>query len=183
MHGQVVVRCRPMNSKEKSDNRTKCVEVIQKEGQIVIHNFDEPDEDPKSFTFDGVYDWDCKQRDIYDDVAHPLVEQVLEGYNGTIFAYGQTGCGKSFTMMGVQEPPEMRGVIPNAFVHIFNHISQKTDREFLIRASFIEIYNEEIRCAHLNRQTNDPIRKNSFVAPGLSLTAPMLTCRAMLLER
>lgn len=142
---QVVVRCRPMNSKEKADQRVKCVQVIQKEGQIVIKNLIEPDEEPKGFTFDGVYDWDCKQRDIYDDVAHPLVEQVLEGYNGTIFAYGQTGCGKSFTMMGMEEPPEMRGVIPNAFVHIFNHISQKTDREFLIRASFIEIYNEEIR--------------------------------------
>ena len=85
---------------------------------------------------------------MYDETAHPLIEQVLEGYNGTMFAYGQTGCGKSFTMMGLDEPAEMRGIIPNAFVHIFNHIAQSSgdsSKEFLIRASFIEIYNEEIR--------------------------------------
>jgi len=96
-----------MNSKEKEDKRVKTVKVTPKLGQVSIKNPLEPDADPKSFTFDAVYDWDCRQRDVYDETAHPLIEQVLEGYNGTIFAYGQTGCGKSFTMMGLVEPPEM----------------------------------------------------------------------------
>ena len=85
----------------------KTVKVTPKLGQVSIKNPLEPDEDPKTFTFDAVYDWDCRQRDVYDETAHPLIEQVLEGYNGTIFAYGQTGCGKSFTMMGLADPPEM----------------------------------------------------------------------------
>jgi kinesin family member 3B len=72
---------------------------------------------------------------------------VLEGYNGTIFAYGQTGAGKTHTMMGYNDPakPELKGITPNAFDHIFDYISQTQKREFLVRASFLEIYNEEVR--------------------------------------
>lgn len=54
-----------------------------------------PNDDAKSFTFDATYDWDCKQRDVYDETAHPLIEEVLNGFNGTIFAYGQTGAPPS----------------------------------------------------------------------------------------
>jgi kinesin family protein 3/17 len=77
---------------------------------------------PKNFTYDAVYDWNSTQRAVYDQSAFPLVESVLEGYNGTIFAYGQTGCGKSHTMMGYKSSPEDRGIIPNAFYHIFGFI-------------------------------------------------------------
>ena len=59
---------------------------------------------------------------MYDESAFPLVESVIEGYNGTIFAYGQTGCGKTHTMMGLKDNPEERGIIPNAFEHIFGFI-------------------------------------------------------------
>ena len=67
-----------------------------------------------------------------------------EGYNGTIFAYGQTGTGKTHTMEGSIEG-ENKGIIPNTFDHIFRHINTTEDQEFLVRASFLEIYNEEIR--------------------------------------
>ncbi|KAJ8258260.1 hypothetical protein COCON_G00172720 [Conger conger] len=70
---------------------------------------------------------------------------VTEGYNGTIFAYGQTGSGKSFTMQGVAQPPAQRGIIPRAFEHIFESIQCAEDTKFLVRASYLEIYNEEIR--------------------------------------
>ena len=110
-----------MNSKEKEDKRVKTVKVTPKLGQVSIKNPLEPDADPKSFTFDAVYDWDCRQRDVYDETAHPLIEQVLEGYNGTIFAYGQTGCGKSFTMMGLVEPPEMVRSQPNGSPPLGHH--------------------------------------------------------------
>jgi kinesin family protein 3/17 len=74
------------------------------------------------------------------------VESVIEGYNGTIFAYGQTGCGKSHTMMGYSAQAEQRGIIPNAFYHIFGFIDQcKGNTKFLVRGSFLEIYNEEVR--------------------------------------
>eukprot|EP00359_Climacostomum_virens_P006810 CAMPEP_0204914734 /NCGR_PEP_ID=MMETSP1397-20131031/12636_1 /ASSEMBLY_ACC=CAM_ASM_000891 /TAXON_ID=49980 /ORGANISM="Climacostomum Climacostomum virens, Strain Stock W-24" /LENGTH=1044 /DNA_ID=CAMNT_0052086443 /DNA_START=99 /DNA_END=3233 /DNA_ORIENTATION=- len=101
---------------------------------------------PKTFAFDTVYPPDCRQRQIYDETAFPLVESVLEGYNGTIFAYGQTGCGKTFTMTGVPDNEELRGIIPNSFAHIFSAIEEiGAAKTFLVRCSFIEIYNEELR--------------------------------------
>ena len=74
-----------------------------------------------------------------------MVESVIKGYNGTIFAYGQTGCGKTHTMLGVPEDPNLRGIIPNCFAHIFGFIDEKNDgMKFLVRCSYLEIYNEEI---------------------------------------
>ena len=74
-----------------------------------------------SFTYDAVYDKDSNQRGVYDEGAFPLVESVMQGYNGTIFAYGQTGCGKTHTMIGVKGDKSQRGIIPNAFDHIFGY--------------------------------------------------------------
>jgi len=102
----------------------------------------------KSFRFDYVYGVNSSQKEIYEDTAYPLVESVLEGYNGTIFAYGQTGCGKTFTMEGPQSDDQsLQGIIPNAFQHIFDKVDCESDvaTTFLIRAGYIEIYNEEIR--------------------------------------
>jgi Cdc6-like AAA superfamily ATPase len=65
---------------------------------------------------------------------------VLDGFNGTIFAYGQTGTGKTFTMEGVRTSKELRGVIPNSFDHIFSHIAQSTNEQYLVRAQYLEIY-------------------------------------------
>lgn len=89
---------------------------------------------------------DSKQQDVYDECAFPLVESVLKGYNGTIFAYGQTGCGKTFTMMGVPDNLEFRGLIPNCFAHIFGCISTEEDKtkKYLVRCSYLEIYNEDV---------------------------------------
>ena len=75
----------------------------------------------------------------------PLVDSVLQGYNGTIFAYGQTGTGKTYTMEGIAKDVEQQGLIPRSFSHIFNHISQSCDRQFLVRASYMEIYQEQIK--------------------------------------
>lgn len=69
---------------------------------------------------------------------------MLEGYNGTIFAYGQTGCGKTFIMMGVQEDEELRGIIPRTFNQIVTMVDTDDSKKFLVRCSFLEIYNEEI---------------------------------------
>lgn len=70
---------------------------------------------------------------------------VLEGYNSTVFAYGQTGCGKSFTMQGVTNPVSQRGIIPRAFEHIFEAVSVAEGTKYLVLASYLEIYNEDIR--------------------------------------
>jgi kinesin family protein 3/17 len=90
---QVVVRARPMNKKETVENRSKIVEVAADIGQVSLANPEKPHQPPKAFTFDAVYDETSQQRTFYDESCSPLVESVLEGFNGTVFAYGQTGCG------------------------------------------------------------------------------------------
>uniref|UniRef100_A0A4W5L7D5 Kinesin motor domain-containing protein n=1 Tax=Hucho hucho TaxID=62062 RepID=A0A4W5L7D5_9TELE len=134
---KVVVRCRPLNRKEMDVHR----------GQVVLRNPRAlPGEPRKTFTFDSVYDASSKQRDLYDETVRPLIDSVLDGFNGTIFAYGQTGTGKTYTMQGAWLEPERRGVIPNAFEHVFTQISRSAaDRQYLVRASYLEIYREEIR--------------------------------------
>lgn len=104
------------------------------------------DDPPKNFTFDAVFNAEVTQRHIYEVCAADLIESCLAGYNGTIFAYGQTGAGKTFTMEGAPEPPELRGIIPNAFLHIFDKVALAgVTQQFLVRASYLEIYNEEVR--------------------------------------
>ncbi|MBN3302657.1 KIF3B protein, partial [Amia calva] len=143
---KVVVRCRPMNDKEVAANFERVVSVDVKLGQVSVKNSrGASNEHPKMFTFDSVYDWNSKQVELYDETFRPLVDSVLLGFNGTIFAYGQTGTGKTYTMEGVRNDPERRGVIPNSFEHIFTHISRSQNQQYLVRASYLEIYQEEIR--------------------------------------
>ncbi|XP_023155486.2 kinesin-like protein KIF3C [Amphiprion ocellaris] len=145
---KVVVRCRPLNRKEESNGPAGgIVQMDLRLGQVILRNPRAPPSEPqKTFTFDAVYDANSKQRDLYDESVRPLIDSVLAGFNGTIFAYGQTGTGKTYTMQGAWLDPEKRGVIPNAFDHIFTHISRsQSDKQYLVRASYLEIYREEVR--------------------------------------
>lgn len=142
---KVIVRCRPLNQREKD---LKCEVVVQMDsssGQCGLSKPGDKTQPPKLFTFDGAYFMDSTTETIYSDICFPLVDGVLEGYNGTVFAYGQTGCGKSFSMQGITDPPTQRGVIPRAFEHIFDAIQVSENMKFLVHASYLEIYNEEIR--------------------------------------
>ncbi|XP_056284797.1 kinesin-like protein KIF3C [Pseudoliparis swirei] len=144
---KVVVRCRPLNRKEESNGPAgSIVQMDLRLGQVILRNPRAPASEPqKTFTFDAVYDANSKQGDLYDESVRPLIDSVLAGFNGTIFAYGQTGTGKTYTMMGAWFDPQKRGVIPNAFDHIFTHISRsQSDRQYLVRASYLEIYLEEV---------------------------------------
>ncbi|XP_058574807.1 kinesin-like protein KIF17 isoform X5 [Neofelis nebulosa] len=142
---KVVVRCRPMNQRERELNCQPVVTVDSARGQCFIQNPGAADEPPKQFTFDGAYHMDHFTEQIYNEIAYPLVEGVTEGYNGTIFAYGQTGSGKSFTMQGLPDPSSQRGIIPRAFEHVFESIQCAENTKFLVRASYLEIYNEDVR--------------------------------------
>ncbi|XP_057357914.1 kinesin-like protein KIF17 [Manis pentadactyla] len=142
---KVVVRCRPMNRRERELNCQCVVTVDSARGQCFIQNPGAAREPPKQFTFDGAYYMEHFTEQIYNEIAYPLVEGVTEGYNGTIFAYGQTGSGKSFTMQGLPDPPSQRGIIPRAFEHIFESIQCAENTKFLVRASYLEIYNEDVR--------------------------------------
>ncbi|GCB76267.1 kinesin-like protein KIF3B isoform X1 [Scyliorhinus torazame] len=143
---KVVVRCRPINEKEIAGGYGRIVDIDAKLGQILVKTPKAgPSELPKTFTFDAVYDYNSKQVELYDETFRPLVESVLLGFNGTIFAYGQTGTGKTYTMEGLRTDPERRGVIPNSFEHVFTHISRSQNQQYLVRASYLEIYQEEIK--------------------------------------
>ncbi|XP_062927026.1 kinesin-like protein KIF3C isoform X1 [Mobula hypostoma] len=143
---KVVVRCRPMNGKEEAAACEQIVDMDMKLGQVTIRNPKATSSEmPKSFTFDAVYDHSSKQSELYDETVRPLVDSVLQGFNGTVFAYGQTGTGKTYTMQGIWADQEKRGIIPNTFEHIFTHISRSQDQQYLVRASYLEIYQEEIR--------------------------------------
>jgi centromeric protein E len=101
------------------------------------------------FTFDKTFGEDTTTRQVYDTVAKGIVDSVVSGLNGTIFAYGQTSSGKTFTMQGsgsIEEGSTNGGGVVHMAAHdIFSYISNTTDRVFLVRASFVEIYNEEVR--------------------------------------
>ena len=115
-------------------------------GLIEIRNPALGPTDPiKTFTFDAVYDCNSKQLDLYAETFAPLVDSVLDGFNGTIFAYGQTGTGKTYTMEGIRDDQNKRGVIPNSFEHIFSHIAKSENQQYLVRASYLEIYMEDVR--------------------------------------
>lgn len=142
---KVVIRCRPMSQTETEAGHERIVDMDTKRGTVDVRNPKETGTSPKQFTFDSVYDWNSRQKDLYEETFRALVESVLDGFNGTIFAYGQTGTGKTFTMQGVKSDPELRGIIPNSFEHIFQHISRSENQQYLVRASYLEIYQEEIR--------------------------------------
>jgi len=147
---KVVVRVRPLNSGETKEGYRMITKVNTIDGTIKVempkrdaNNAETP---AKIFTFDTVFAPEVKQVDVYNRVARPIVCNVLEGYNGTIFAYGQTGTGKTFTMEGDRSVPELKGIIPNSFAHIFGHIAKSgDDKNFLVRVSYLEIYNEEVQ--------------------------------------
>ena len=153
---KVAIRVRPMNKHEKEQNSTLCVDVDTANNTVSVSKTD-----TKTFQFDYVYPMETTQRQIYDEVAFPIVDSIFQGYNGTIFAYGQTGCGKTFTMMGVVDNPELKGIIPNAFSHIFGFIkTEGGSKKFLVRCSFVEIYNEEVRDLLVSKSTKLDIRED-----------------------
>ena len=155
---KVAIRVRPMNKREKEQNSRLCV-LVDKDNNTVSVISDK--NESKTFPFDYVYPMETTQREVYDQVAFPIVDSIFQGYNGTIFAYGQTGCGKTFTMMGIITDPQLRGVIPNAFDHIFGFIKTEGEsRKFFLRCSFVEIYNEEVRDLLGNKDKKLDIRED-----------------------
>ena len=145
---QVVVRCRPLNKKEKEEGQKNIIEIDGPAHQVSINNpsAQHANEPPKYFTYDAAYGENTQQRIFYEESCFSVIEGTLEGFNSTIFAYGQTGCGKSFTMQGPSTTdPDWMGVIPNSFAHIFQFVKSSKDIEFLIRCSYLELYNEEIK--------------------------------------
>uniref|UniRef100_A0A0K0DKJ6 Kinesin-like protein n=1 Tax=Angiostrongylus cantonensis TaxID=6313 RepID=A0A0K0DKJ6_ANGCA len=142
---RVVVRCRPLSNVEIGQGHQSIISMYPDRGLVELRNPRDLEEPSKDFTFDAIYNESSKQMDLYDESFRDLVDSVLNGFNGTIFAYGQTGTGKTYTMEGVPSAPDERGVIYNCFEHIFQHIARSRNQQYLVRASYLEIYQEELR--------------------------------------
>ena len=116
------------------------------------------------FAFDHVFDMDSDQESVYEKTAKPAVNSIFEGYNSTIFAYGQTGTGKTFTMEGFTYncTDELRGIIPRCIEDIFSHIESYSNlnTKFMVRASYLQIYNEYISDLLKPEKTNLQIRED-----------------------
>lgn len=136
-----MVRCRPFQPKE--DSRNSVVSISEERHQIVVSKSKGAVEHQKIFTFDHVFGVESEQAEVYEQSAFLLVENVLEGYNGTVFAYGQTGCGKTYTMTGSKQE-HSKGIIPRTFSHILTRTTSQKDKQHLLHCSYIEIYNEEV---------------------------------------
>uniref|UniRef100_A0A8C4HUG8 Kinesin-like protein n=1 Tax=Dicentrarchus labrax TaxID=13489 RepID=A0A8C4HUG8_DICLA len=149
---KVAVRVRPFNSRETGRN-AKC--VIQMQGNTTcISNPKQPKDGAKNFTFDYSY-WShttaddpsfACQRQVYKDIGEEMLLHAFEGYNVCIFAYGQTGAGKSYTMMGKQEPGQ-EGIIPQLCEDLFQRTGENTDPDltYSVEVSYMEIYCERVR--------------------------------------
>jgi len=134
---QVVVRFRPLNEREISTDTKTHIKINTGDNSIVITDKNIVHD----FKFDYVFDYASSQEEIYKIVALTAVESVCHGYNATIFAYGSSGSGKTFTMFGNEN---QKGIIPNACQTIFKYINNNMI-ENNVKCSFIEIYNERIR--------------------------------------
>ncbi|XP_060806245.1 kinesin-like protein Klp68D [Amyelois transitella] len=138
---KVVVRCRPLSEREKKEGYDEVVKVWPERGAVQVYN---PKGEDKLFTYDAAYDSIADTQTIYDEMVRPLVASVLDGFNGCVFAYGQTGTGKTHTMEGT---PSDEGIIPRTFHHIWAHIENTAspDVTHLVSCSYVELYLEDVR--------------------------------------
>ncbi|XP_068652017.1 kinesin-like protein KIN-7O isoform X2 [Aristolochia californica] len=117
------------------------------------------------YEFDRIFGEECRTRDVYEAQTKKIVAAAVGGFNGTIFAYGQTSSGKTYTMRGSKSEP---GVIPLAVQDLFHFIQKDADREFLLRMSYMEIYNEEINDLlapeHRKLQIHESLERGIYVA-------------------
>ncbi|XP_070803889.1 kinesin-like protein KIF21A isoform X3 [Pituophis catenifer annectens] len=146
---RVAVRIRPQLAKEKIEGCHICTLVTPGEPQVFLGK-------DKAFTFDYVFDIASQQEDIYLQCIEKLIEGCFEGYNATVFAYGQTGAGKTYTMgtgFDVNIMEEEQGIIARAVKHLYKCIEEKKcaaiqqglpPPEFKVNAQFLELYNEEV---------------------------------------
>uniref|UniRef100_A0AAA9U1Z8 Kinesin family member 21A n=1 Tax=Bos taurus TaxID=9913 RepID=A0AAA9U1Z8_BOVIN len=146
---RVAVRIRPQLAKERIEGCHICTSVTPGEPQVFLGK-------DKAFTFDYVFDIDSQQEQIYIQCIEKLIEGCFEGYNATVFAYGQTGAGKTYTMgtgFDVNIIEEEQGIISRAVKHLFKSIEEKKHTsiknglpppDFKVNAQFLELYNEEV---------------------------------------
>jgi len=149
---KVVARCRPMSMCDIEAGHQKILQ-IRSDGSgcaVSLHIPGQGDDNTRDFTFDAAFDEHCSQQQIFETVGRGIVDDVMDGYNGTIMSYGQTGAGKSFTIFGSrpdfsQTLPWQPGLLPRSFDYLFARMTKLPNMHWNVCCSFIEIHNEEVR--------------------------------------
>lgn len=153
---KVAVRCRAL-SNEELERKSQIVVDTTSSPRLQLKSTDPSDREDKSFTFDHVFDAKTTQLQVYETLARPLLVQALEGFNGTILAYGQTGGGKTYSMIGNQGND--RGLIPRFNEELWTNVRKLEnahDYQYLITVSYLEIYNENVK--DLLNPTDKPLQ-------------------------
>uniref|UniRef100_A0A8C4V6I9 Kinesin family member 4A n=1 Tax=Falco tinnunculus TaxID=100819 RepID=A0A8C4V6I9_FALTI len=157
---RVALRCRPLVPKETSEGCQMCLSFTPGEPQVVVGS-------NKCFTYDYVFDPSVEQEEVFNTAVSPLIRGIFKGYNATVLAYGQTGSGKTYSMGGAytanQEHDPSVGVIPRVIKLLFKEMEQRQDWEFILKVSYLEIYNEDILdllCPSRERPSQISIRED-----------------------
>ena len=158
----VAIRCRPLSEREKEISQKETIQIIDKK---VIKL-----KDPNGFLnpnnvrskeqileFDYAFDNKDSQEIIFNNTTKPLIDGIINGFNATVFAYGATGAGKTYTMLGNDENP---GIMPLTFGELFKQIKKYSNREYLIKLCYLEIYNENIKDLLINNSPNLELRED-----------------------
>jgi kinesin family protein 18/19 len=167
----VAVRARPFTKKEREVNTFEIFEILDDKVVILLdpslvapvpeEAFRVNRSKEKRYAFDYVFDKTSSQQDVYDRTTGFLLEGVIAGFNATVFAYGATGAGKTYTMLGDQDCP---GVMLKTIMELFRSMDANSfERRFKVKLSYLEIYNENIRDLISNSNDHlevweDPVR-------------------------
>jgi kinesin family protein 18/19 len=145
----VAVRCRPINSRESSFSN---IETIQIRGRDIVTVIDPIEYDgilnnksrtkEQNYAFDIAFNKNSTQEEVYISTTKFLIKDVIEGYNATVFAYGASGAGKTYTMVGINDQP---GIMVRTVSDLFNEIQSLENKDYRIKINYIEIYNETLR--------------------------------------
>lgn len=158
----VCVRVRPLIEREIRADEEEVIQISDESKIITIlepvisSTVDATAYAKHSFTFDQVFGPNISQSQVYNQQCRPIIDSVFRGFNATILAYGQTGTGKSFTISGTRTEP---GIIPRAVEDIFAKIYEAKNTQFLLRASFLQLYKEQIQDLLDTRTKNLRIRE------------------------
>ena len=158
----VAIRCRPLSQREKEISQKETIQIINKKiiklkdpnGFLNPNNVRSKEQ---ILEFDYAFDNKDSQETIFNNTTKPLIDGIINGFNATVFAYGATGAGKTYTMLGNDENP---GIMPLTFGELFKEIKKYSNREYTIKLCYLEIYNENIKDLLINNGPNLELRED-----------------------
>jgi len=158
---QVVCRFRPLNDKELNISNAICVDFPSDKKSVSVP---QGGLSPITFRLDHIFTPAASQIEVYQIAAQPIIESVMQGFNGTVLAYGQTSSGKTFTMTGPSfEDQRTMGIIPRMVGNVFEFISFSNENlEFTVKVSYCEIYMEKIRDLIDTTRTNLKVHEDKM---------------------